>query len=191
MKKFYSSTLRCVLIVFLCSATFVSCDQKTKTITIEGNYELDVPVKYAEVNDLNPEASLQYQNSRKNIFVIVIDETKETVATALTKNNLTDRYDNSLKGYSELITDGMDNTIAIKDKPEFNDIIIDNLKARELSFEGIASGNHVYWKLAFIEGKKRFYQVMVWTEAAEQKKHEREMQAIINSFRETAGTAER
>jgi uncharacterized protein YhfF len=136
------------------------------------------------VRDLNEEASLQYQNTIEELYVLVIDEPKTALAMALEQTSL-NNYTNDLEGYSKLITNGMDASISVKKMPDFEDTTINGLKARLLSFEGLSSGNRVYWKLAFIEGNNRYYQIMLWTEADSRKKHEKEMTAIINSFKET------
>lgn len=166
-------------------ALLVSCKGKVETINVENRYSLDVPADFKQVKDLNEEASFQYQNALKELYVIVIDEPKSQLKKAIDENELQDTYSNTLEGYSKLITDGMDASISIKKMPDFVNKTINGLKARELSFEGLSSGNRVYWKLAFIEGNNRYYQIMVWTLADNHKKHEKEMQAIINSFKET------
>lgn len=163
----------------------VSCNGKVQTVNIKHRYSLEIPNDFTEVKDLNAEASLQFQNTLKDIYIIVIDEPKTELSKAIADNNLQDVYSNTLEGYSKLITDGMDSSIAVKKMPDFREKTIDGLKARELSFKGLSSGNQVYWKLAFIEGNNRYYQIMVWTQADNQKKHEKQMQAIIDSFKET------
>lgn len=178
--------LRTLLLLFSASL-LLSCgkEKELQTVNIGNRYTIEVPVSYKKVKDLNEEASLQYQNALKEIYVIVIDEDKEVLAKAIDNNSLYDTYSNDLNGYSRLITDGMDASISVKKMPAFKDTIINGLTARVLSFDGLSSGYHVYWKLAFIEGNNRFYQVMVWTDFKNRNKSEKEMAAIINSFKET------
>jgi len=181
---YYYNKVQATLLV-LTLLLLVSCKGKVQTVNIDNRYSLNVPNDFKQVKDLNEEASLQYQNTLKELYLIVIDEPKSAFTKAVKENNLQDTYSNTLKGYSQLITDGMDSSIAVKKMPDFQEKIIAGLKARELSFDGLSSGNHVYWKLAFIEGNNTYYQIMVWTLADNHKKHEKEMQAIINSFKET------
>lgn len=156
-----------------------------QTVKVDGRYSLELPSDFKKADDINEEASLQYQNTIKNIFVIVIDEPKTALEKALTENSLNDSYTNDLEGYSRLITNGMDASISVKKMPDFKDTSINGFKARLLSFDGLSSGNRVYWKLAFVDGNNRYYQIMVWTSADNQKKYENEMASIINSFKET------
>lgn len=175
-----------VLYLLLVVGLLTSCKDEMQTINSNSGYTMEIPLSFTKVNDLNDEASVQYQNTIKEIYVIVIDEPKTELLKALQKNSLETAYSNDLNGYSALIVDGMDSSIAVEKLPEFTDETINGLKARLLSFEGLSSGNRVYWKLAFIEGESNYHQIMVWTKAEKQKKYEKEMSAIINSFKETA-----
>jgi hypothetical protein len=176
--------LRAFVLLIAVSAA-ISCGNDLQTVTVKGKYTIELPSNFKETSDLNKAASLQYQNVVKDIYAIVIDEPKEALGYALEQNSLYDMYPNDLKGYSKLITDGMEASISIKKMPDFEDTTINGLKARILSFEGLSSGHQVYWKLAFVEGNNTYYQIMVWTSAASRQKYEKEMTAIINSFEET------
>lgn len=181
---YYFIKAKAICLVFV-ALILVSCKDDVQTVNIKNRYSLEVPADFKQVKDLNGEASLQFQNPFKELYVIVIDEPKSAFVKAIQDNNLDDTYGNTLEGYSKLITDGMDSSIAIKKMPDFVNKTIGGLSARELSFEGLSSGNQVYWKLAFIEGNNHYYQIMVWTLADSRKKHEKQMQAIIDSFKET------
>lgn len=166
----------------------VSCngkDNAPQTVKVEGKYSIDLPKFLEKTNDLNKEASLQYQNQIKEFYAIVIDEPKTALTNALEQNSLSGLYGNDLEGYSRLITDGMDKSIKIKKMPDFKDTTINGAKARLLSFEGVNQGYRIYWNLAFVEGNNRYYQIMVWTKAESKGKYKKEMTAIINSFKET------
>lgn len=182
----YSIGTKAKVIYFLLVVSLLtSCKDKMQTVNSDGDYTMELPLSFTKANDLNDGASLQYQNTFKELYVIVIDEPKTELIKALKKNSLETTYSNDLKGYSELIVDGMDASIAVEKLPDFKDTTINGLNARLLSFEGLTSGNRVYWKLAFIEGNNNYHQIMVWTKAENQKKYEKEMAAIINSFKET------
>lgn len=182
----YSIGTKAKVIYFLLVVSLLtSCKDKMQTVNSDGDYTMELPLSFTKANDLNDGASLQYQNTFKELYIIVIDEPKTELIKALKKNLLETTYGNDLKGYSELIVDGMDASIAVEKLPDFKDTTINGLNARLLSFEGLTSGNRVYWKLAFIEGNNNYHQIMVWTKAENQKKYEKEMAAIINSFKET------
>lgn len=182
--KLTSTFKRLSLLLFI-AVLALSCGQEIQTVNIEHRYSLDMPKTFKPAKGLNEDASLQYQDPVRELYVIVIDEPKDVLATSLEANSLYDAYSNDLKGYSQLIIDGMDSSVSVKEMPPFEDTVINGMKAKLVSFEGVSSGYRIYWKLAFIEGKNRFYQVMVWTETARRKKHEAKMTGIINSFKDT------
>lgn len=181
----YTNSMKAkALYLLLAVSLLISCKKERQTIDIKGQYTIEIPASLSKTNDLNEEASLQYQDNFNDFYTIVIDEPKTEFTKALKQNSLEGAYKNDLVGYSKLITDGMDPSISIKEFPDFEETTINGLKARLVSFEGIAAGNKVYWKLAFIEGSNTYYQVMVWTTADKRKKSEKEMAAIIHSFKE-------
>lgn len=161
-----------------------SCKKETQTINVKERYTIELPTSLTKTNDIKEAASLQYQDTFNDLYVIVIDEPKTVFAKALEQTSLNTTYKHDLEGYSKLITDGMESSISLKKLPAFEETTINGLKARLLSFEGIAAGYKVYWKLAFIEGNDTYYQIMVWTNADKRKKSEKKMEAIINSFKE-------
>lgn len=188
----YSNGMKAKAIYLLLAVSLLSsCKKETQTIAIEGRYTIEVPVSLTKTKSLNEEASLQYQDNLNDLYLIVIDEPKTTFTKALEKNSLETAYKHDLEGYSKLITDGMESSITIKKFPDFEETTINGLKARLLSFEGLSSGYKVYWKLAFIEGNDTYYQIMVWTQADKRKKFEKEMTAIIDSFKETDKSTKR
>jgi hypothetical protein len=184
MKTLYYNSKLKITGLLLTLLSLASCKNDFQTINVEDRYQVDVPASLQKVTDLNKEASLQFQNDVEAFYVIVIDEPKTAFTKAINDNGLQDTYTNDLTGYSKLITDGLDNSISVKNMPAFQELTIDGNKTRELSFEGVSSGNHVYWKLAFIEGQDHYYQIMVWTEADNKGKYEKKMNTIVNSFKE-------
>lgn len=178
---------RYILLLLLCASLFISCEQTTTTAHIGNRYTLELPNHFIRTGDINKDASVQYENKVKNIFVIGIDETKDDITAKIAEKKLSAKYPTTLEGYSQMILDGMETSIAKKQLPPFEETKIGGLKARTISFEGVSSGNRVYWKIGFIEGANRFYQIMVWTDAENRNSYEKEMAGIINSFKETGG----
>jgi hypothetical protein len=166
---------------------FVSCNdvaESKKTIKTDGHYQLEIPSSYEENTELTEDASLQYQNIYKDIYVIVIDEKKELFNNSLGNDSIYADYTPDLEGYSNLIADNLRTKLGIDTMPAMQDIKIKGLNAKLLSFNGVSDGYAIYWKAAFIEGKKRYYQINTWTNEDNKDLHENEMMEMINSFRE-------
>lgn len=177
------ATIAALALLVLASCGNVT--ENTRTVKIDGRYRLDVPASFEQADNLNEDASLQYQNLYKPMYAIVIDEPKSVLEEALDANEIYDQYTMDLKGYSELITEDMRSRLELDALPPMQDLKINGLNARLLSFEGMSEGYQIYWKVAFIEGHKTYYQVMVWTLASEREEFEEEMNNIVKSFKET------
>lgn len=173
--------------ITILSLLLISCgnrEESKETVKIGGRYLLELPVSYKETTGLNDEASLQYQNAYKNIFVIVIDEHKSQLDLALETNSLYDVYTSDLNGYSNLILDNMKARLGVDSLPKMQNIKVRGLNAKLLSFSAVSEGLNLYWKIAFVEGNKRYYQINTWTLNENREKYDAELMDIISSFRE-------
>ena len=162
----------------------ISCDVKEefKTITIADKYSLDIPDSFEKVDNLNDDASLQYQNAFKEFYVIVMDEPKETFDTAVTTNDVDMTPD--LEGYYKSIQLNLKN--AIKNIKIFNEknTEINGRKAKIFSVTGNVEGYDIFYRYALVEGKKEYYQIMLWTEQKKGESYLETMNQSINSFKE-------
>ena len=91
-----------MVVGFLSSSSCVSEDA-VEVVNIQGKYSLSVPSFLTKVNNLNEDASLQYQHAWKELYVIVIDEAKSEIGTALKTYDLEGIYSQDLKGYTDLV----------------------------------------------------------------------------------------
>lgn len=166
----------------------VSCDdeEKTQTVKIDGKYLLEIPSYFTKAKGLNEDASLEYKNAIRELYVVVIDEDKAALQKMIDENELYDVYPSNLGGYMKLVTENFEKGFSLDTLPVAKDIKINGLPAKVMSFEGKVAGiPKVYYKMAFVEGKNRYYQVMSWTLADRKGKHEATMQKMIDSFKET------
>ncbi len=178
MKKI-SFTIVSILFLVACQPT-----DSEQTITIDNKYSLTLPSFLTKVNNLNEDASLQYQHAWKEFYVIVIDETKSEVQAALEQNNLTETYSNDIDGYSNLLMDGFEQVISVSSKSSIVDTTIFKLPAKFLTINGNVEGIDAFYSLAFIEGKNRYYQIMAWTLASKKYQYQEKMQKMIYTFKE-------
>ena len=94
MKKF--------ILIFLAAIFLSSCQEsdEEKTISIDNKYSLTVPSHLKKRNDLNDDASFQYGNLRKELYIIVIDDAKSEVYEALDENDLSHYYSKDIHGFT-------------------------------------------------------------------------------------------
>jgi len=160
----------------------VSCDKGTQTVNVK-RYRIDLPGFLTKTTGLNDAASLQYKNEPKEFYVLVIDEPRKTFEDILKENAI--GYEPNLEGYSNLLIESLEKGAAAKEKAVITDKKINGLNARVASVTGVVDGIAVFWKIAYVEGKNTYYQVLCWTLPQKQTEHEPLMDNIINSFKET------
>ena len=171
------------LFLFLIVSLFCSCSGDTlKTVTIEDKYSISLPSFLSKGNNLNEDASLQYQNLLKEFYVIVIDEQKSELQRALVQYDLTETYTNDLTGYSELLLNAFEQGVYVTQKSEPIDTLINNMPAKLITILGRVNGIDIFYSIAFIEGERRYYQIMTWTLLSRQYKYEDKMSEIIHSL---------
>lgn len=92
MKKI---TFVLITLLYLNSCQIGEADQ---TVEVDNKYSLVIPSFLNEVDNLNEQASLQYQNLLRSFYIIAIDETKNEMQKALVQGNLLDVYANDIQG---------------------------------------------------------------------------------------------
>jgi hypothetical protein len=179
-------TMKKITIILLTILTLSSCEtgEKDQIITIGDKYSVSIPSFLTKVNNLNDDASLQYQHAWKEFYVIVIDESIEEMQKALEDNDLTESYTNDVKGYSNLLLDGFEQTVSVKRKSEILDTLVNGMPARLLTINGRIEGIDAFYSLAFIQGKERYYQIMAWTLSNKEYQYKDRMNDIIYTLKE-------
>jgi len=174
MKKIFA------LCIFV-ALTSCSESKEVETITIKNKFTVQLPEYLSETQDLHQGASLQYQNALKEFYVVIIDEPKqEYFDIAATTTDFSADFD----GYHDILKTGLEGDIAeIKITPT-KDLQINGLKAKTFSLTGDIEGIPVYYEVAYLDGKERFYQIVTWTLETSKDKYKEPMQKIINSFKE-------
>lgn len=164
----------------------LACEPDTglETKVINDQYSMDIPAFLNPTTSLNEDASLQFQNTFQELYLIVIDESAEEFRQALVENGLDTMYTNDLQGYSELLMFGVQLELGGFGESEFKDKVINGLEARVLELETVYDGLDIYYQFAFYKGKEYYYQLMTWCLAEKRSEHQQLMTDMVNSFRE-------
>ncbi len=185
MKKHIFITIISTLLLLSCGDGKEKTETvKTETVKVNNLYTVEIPAFLTKAKHLNEEASLQYQNLLKEVYIVVLDESKEAVETVIIDNGLEDYYTFDVDGYANLLTDGLESSVTFDSIPELHPKKINGLNARTMNFTGKMEGIHIYWDFAFIEGRNNYYQVMSWTLVDRKDKYKDVMSTMINSFKE-------
>lgn len=171
-----------IILVLVLACFSCNTNQEFKTIAIGNKYAIDLPENMEKADNLNDDASLQYQNLLSEFYIIVIDETKESFHNAIVANAADISQD--LDGYYSVIRGNfIDNDKGLKVYDE-KDATIHGKKAKLFSIKGKVKGYDVFYRYAIIDGKSNYYQIMLWTEQKREKDYAESINKIINSFKE-------
>jgi len=167
-----------VLLLGFLSILFISCNSKTEyqTVKIKNRYSLDLPEYMGEAKDLNTEASLQYQNTFRELYTIVLDEPKTDFPNPQEVN---------LEDFTGIVRENLESNL---ENPIFSttrDTVINGLKAKLFSLSDDSEGVSIYYQFAYIESKNHFYQILTWTLENRKDQYVTDMDKIIASFKET------
>jgi len=182
-----TQTMKRLNILFLIILFMTACQSgdTEQLVTIGDKYSISLPSFLVKASTtLNEDASLQYLHTWKEFYVIVIDESKSEMQKALEDNNLTETYSNDIKGYSDLLLKGFEQSISISQKSEIKDTLVNNMPARILTINGTAEGINAFYSIAFIQCKERYYQVMAWTLSSKEYAYKDKMNKIMYSLKE-------
>lgn len=186
MHKLKKNDMRRTFIFILTIFLLQSCGSgdEEQLITVGNKYLLSIPSFLTKVNNLNDDASLQYQHAWKEFYVIAIDESKEEMQKALIENNLTNLYKNNIEGYSKLILDDFKESLSNSYQSEMIDTTINKMPAKLTTLSGTVDGIDAFYSIGIYEGQDRYYQVLSWTLKNKQYSYKTKMNKILYSLAE-------
>ena len=162
----------------------VSCNsRKNEEVIIENKFKINIPIYMSETSSLNENAILQYQSQFRNIYVMVIEDTKDGFHNSLVENEINDQYTNDLEGFAELMFSygGFWN---VNNEDEIEVTMINGLNAKVIETTNRIEGIDIFYKAALVEGKSSYYQVIAWTSSNKESKNKDDIRKIIDSFTE-------
>jgi hypothetical protein len=160
---------------------------KFNEVKVDSLYSMSLPDYLTEGNDLNDEASLQYQNIYKEVYVIVIDEPKQDFIDVFKEIGEYDEAKTPIDNYAESQMKSIEETMEkVTKKSEWSKKKINGNDARVADVAGTQAGieGEMGFKAAFVEGKENLYMIMTWTFESSKDKYEADMNKMIESFKE-------
>jgi hypothetical protein len=136
------------------------------------HYALDLPstMNPAVFND---NASLQYADTKAELYVMVIDESKDKIASF--------GLDYDLETYMKIALRTLDSTGLYRTTTR----TIGSCKALQADVKAVFRGKNVIYQLTTIESETSFYQILIWSLDSRYDSNKAEMEKIIASFHET------
>ncbi len=145
-----------------------------KEVGIEDQFLIRVPDYMAPTTQINPSASLVYGSHRKEVFVMVIEDSKAMLQTQSPGF--------SLDAYYQLVVSRFE--ALNPTQPRANNI--HNLRAIQITARGSINETNLIYHIAVLEGHDRFYQIVSWAREEDAFEYEPMLKQMIGSFREKA-----
>jgi len=170
MKKEFASAL--LLSLF---ASAVCLAQQFQEKTIGHVYYVSLPDYLVKTTELNDAATLQYQNTAKETYVIVIEDEKAALeAAGMGFTGAMDFYDSFAKDF---LADA-------KVEEKVKEIQISGVKAVQSSATKKFDDIKVFYLVTVIETPTHYYKMLSWTMEQYRKDYEADFKKIAASFHE-------
>lgn len=164
------------------AALTISCNTKIeppKEVAIKDLYTIEVSSTLAALQDLQPEASLQYGNKFKELYIVGIEQNKNEFNQEIELLGKT----GDLSGFENEV---LSHYVSEKNYQLLNqkNIQIHGLDAKILDVTAQVQGIDIYYKIGIIEGKDHYYRIISWTLKKYQEAQNENMEKMIVSFKE-------
>ena len=142
-------------------------------------FSLEIPDYMNRTVGLNDVATVQYKNSVKDIYTIVIEDSKEELAIA-------DIFYSSLKEFQEEFEKDFikEEEKRSSSTPLFTTKNDNNFVEYEVSYYDQELKIEVYYLVGIVETKSHFYKVLSWTNLANKDKFKVDFQKILYSLKQ-------
>jgi len=158
-------------------------NSKFDLVRINNEYSIELPSFMEVSDDLNDDASLQYQNIFKEVYVIVIDENKEEFKEVFIDLGDYDDSVSMVKNYKDIQLSFLKEAVEVNSVTELESSIINGLPFEIVEVDGKSEEVEVVYNIAYVDGKDKVYMIMAWTEKRRNEKNKALFQKIIKSFK--------
>ncbi len=163
-------------LLFLVSNSF--SQSLTKEIKIKRSFDITVPNYMNRTVGLNDVASLQFKNTVKDIYGVVIEDDKEELVLAeMNYASVNEFVEETMKTFLENQPSKKMST------PLFKKIGESNFAEFDASYFDDELKVEIYYLFGIVETKSTFYKVLLWCGAKEKEKYKEEFRKILYSFK--------
>jgi hypothetical protein len=182
---------------FILSLVLLSCsllpnkDEKGDNVELEavssldGDFSLSIPAYMTKATTLNDDASLQYQNMFKEVYVIVIGEDKQEFINTFKKLDNYDTTRSPVSNYADVQVQATSANMNVISKTDIVRSKINGMRAAatemDASVEGVSTP--ITYFLTFFEGKEKMYMIMAWTFQSKKDTYRNTFDKMAKSFK--------
>lgn len=179
MKNLY---ILSIAILFL-----ASCGQsvdKMQKVDIDGKFTVEVPEVMTKTTGLNDDACLEYQNTLKEYYMIVIDDDIKEFNEVFVESGLNEYYDDGFIGYADFIYESFVEALTVYTDADWKEFTVNNMAARQKEVDAELDGIKVYYTYTLVHGKDYYYQILMWTLPESKEDFKKIVDKTIASFKE-------
>lgn len=157
----------------------------TRKVTINDQYSLEIGKHMKESKELNDDASLQYEDTEEELYIIVIDEKTKEFTDAFRGEKGWDNSKSIAENYRRVQIASMKKKMKMKGKEVIRKTTVDSYPMEIVDFSAKVPGidYEIAYKIGFLEAKGNLYMIMDWTLKSMLDRHNREMEDMITSFK--------
>lgn len=145
-------------------------------LSIDGKCSIRVPARWYAKTNLHNEAKLQAADSKGNLYLVVISESKSNFEKKET-----------LEDYTKMITDEPPEAVKNFKASDIESIDVGDYDAQQLTVTGTLEKTKIKWLLTTVDAPKNYHQILIWTTEEKFAENRAVFEEIIESFRETEG----
>ncbi len=163
---------------------------KVREVNVAGRYSIMLPTYLTEGFDLNSEASLQYQNVIKEVYIIVIDEPKQEFIDVFREIEDYDTTKSPLENYARAQMESIRSNMSVVTSESPIRLVQTGCgQAIMYDVAGTQEGidDAMGFTVGFYEGKLNLYMIMIWTFEKTKSVYQADMDAMLVSFKELSG----
>ncbi|MBO6515343.1 MAG: hypothetical protein JJ975_02230 [Bacteroidia bacterium] len=157
-----------------------------ETVEVEGLYSIELPTYMMKATEeLNEDASLQYENGFREMYIEVIDESKQEFIDIFRQYDL---YHDSLsvvQNYRLAQIGSVTEDLKVSSQAAPVAKMINGLNSETVQVDGFYEGvdEEISYLLTAIEGDENLYLVMMWMLASDKEEKLPIFQKMVDSFK--------
>lgn len=150
----------------------------TVLTSADGKFQLTIPGDWRQDNALLDEAEIKASQRSGELYVIVLTESKEDFAEDVT-----------LEKFTELTSEAMKANVVTPETTEPVPLSIHGNRAMQYELRGTVDSMKVAYINTTVETSAHYHQVIAWTLRSRFDKNQAALRAVVQTFKEVAGTA--
>ncbi|MFK7785848.1 MAG: hypothetical protein AB8B56_12065 [Crocinitomicaceae bacterium] len=156
-------------------------------VDIEGLYSMKVPKFMTVTDQLQEDASLQYNNPFKEKYVTVLDEEEGEITDFMTDYGVYDDSKSKLENYVDTRLSYLkESGVSIINQTDLKSEMINGRKAYSTVIDGTVPGipEDITYYFTYVEGKEHYYMISAWTLLSRKDEYTEEVKEMASSFKE-------